>query len=323
MLYNLLVPIAPIKTTASYDGAWPWRTQNGIKDERGHTHQASNPLRFSPFHPLPDTVFGREGLSFAAGAQKAVVYPSIGLFGMMAGPTKHVIDENALSDPLLARLPVAPRVYFDFWASHYFRELPEGYLESNERNENLLTDPLLREYYDKLRNVTRGPVFRASRLADIWALNVGYRRLHEDYEKRRPIALSIRANHPRFQTDVGFRDDAAGVMRTTGRRGYLQYGPGVPLRARFYRARWIGVVGEAPNGQVGFVEIWNGGVRLDRQPVVFVSERLKDHRVAQIDFTLADDARAVEYRLYVNPEVKMTLERVELFSGVAIPDGGY
>jgi hypothetical protein len=324
VLYNLLIPIVPIKTTASYDGAWPWRTQNGIKDERGHTHQASNPLRFSPFQPLPDTVFGREGMSFAASTKKAVVYPSIGLFGMRAGPTKHVIDENALSDPLLARLPVAPRVYFDFWASHYFRELPEGYLESNERNENLLTDPQLHEYYDRVRNVTRGPVFRASRLADIWTLNVGYRRLHDDYEKRRPIALSIRANHPRFQTDVGFRDDASGVLRTTGRGGYLQYGPGIPLRARFYRVRWIGVVDEAPNGQVGFIEIWNGDARLDRQPVVSsAAGSTRDHHLVQLDFTLAEDARAVEYRFYVNPDVRMTLERVELFSGVSIPDSDH
>src|SRR6185295_7943900 len=50
VLYNLLVPIVPIKTTPSYDAAWPWRTQNGIKDERGHWHQISNPLTYSPFH---------------------------------------------------------------------------------------------------------------------------------------------------------------------------------------------------------------------------------------------------------------------------------
>ena len=30
-------------------------------------------------------------------------------------------------------------------------------------------------------------------------------------------------------------------------------------------------------------------------------------------------ARSVEYRFYINPDVQMTLERVELFSGLAIP----
>ena len=110
------MPIVPIKTTATYDAAWPWRTQNGIKDERGHWHQNSNLLRFAPFNALPDSPFGREGLSFGASEQQAAVYCCIGLYGLNAGPTKHVIDDNALSDPLLARLPVSPRVYFDFWA---------------------------------------------------------------------------------------------------------------------------------------------------------------------------------------------------------------
>lgn len=318
VLYNVFVPIVPIKTTATYDGAWPWRLQNGIKDERGHTHQGSNLLTFAPFRTLPDSPFAREGVSFGASEAHSSVYCCIGQYGLNAGPTKHVVDDNALSDPLLARLPVSPRVYFDFWASHYFRDLPDGYLESNERDQNLLTDPLLHEYYDKLRNVTRGSVFRTSRFRDIWSLNVGYRHLHEEYDKRRPIALSIPANHFRFQTDVGFRDDAAGVMRTTGRAGYLQYGPGIPLNPRFYRARWIGTIDNAPGGQVGFVEVWNAGVRLDRQPVAFM-EPAASKTIAQIDFTLHEPAREIEYRFFVNGNVKMTLERVELFSGLSIP----
>jgi arabinofuranosyltransferase len=317
VFYNLLVPIVPIKTTATYDGAWPWRSQNGIKDERGHTHQGSNLLTFAPFRRLPDSVFAREGLSFAASPAHSAIYCCIGEYGLNAGPAKHVIDENALSDPLLARLPVSPRVYFDFWTSHYFRDLPDGFIESTERDQNLLTDPILHEYYDKLRNVTRGPVFRASRLRDIWSLNLGYWRLHADYAKRRPIALSITANHFRFHTDVGFRDDVANVMRTTGRAGYLQYGPGIPLSPRFYRARWIGTIDAAPDGQLGFVEVWNGGVRLDRQPVALGTSGSR--LLAQMDFTLHEPARDVEYRFYVNGAVKMTLERVELFSGLAIP----
>jgi hypothetical protein len=104
LVRNVLVPIVPIKTTSSYDGAWPWRTQNGIKDERGHTHQVSNLLSFAPFHTLPDTPFGREGLSLGASDQKTVVYCCIGLYGLNAGPAKHIIDDNALSDPLLARV---------------------------------------------------------------------------------------------------------------------------------------------------------------------------------------------------------------------------
>ena len=316
--YNVLILSVPIKTTSTYDGAWPWRTQNGIKDERGHSHQGSNLLAFSAFHALPDSPFAREGLSFSASDQHASIYCCIGLYGLNAGPTKHVIDENALSDPLLARLPVSPRVYFDFWTSHYFRDLPEGYLESNERDQNLLTDPLLHAYYDRLRNVTRGSVWRLSRLTDIWALNFDYRHLHQDYEKRRPVALSIPANHDRFLSDVGLRDNGASVLRSTGRAGYLQYGPGIPLKAGFYRARWIATVDDAGDGALGFVEIWRDGERLDRQPVRLESAAAH-RRIAQIDFSLPSAARAIEYRFYVNAPVRMSLERVELYSGLAVP----
>jgi arabinofuranosyltransferase len=318
VLYNLLVPIVPIRSTASYESAWPWRTQNGIKDERGITHASSNLLGFAPFRPLTDSPFGREGISMEASERHAVVYCCIGLYGLNAGPTKHVIDENALSDPLLARLPVSPRLYFDFWASHYFRDLPEGYVESNERNQNLLTDPLLREYYDKLRNVTRGPVFRLSRLADIWTLNAGkYRNLHGMYEKRRPIRLSVRADHVRFSSDVGERDNRTGTLRSTGRPGYLQLGPGIPMKAGPYRARWIGTTDAAPGTEIGFVEVWNGGRRLDRKPVPAGAEGPRG--LAHLDFVLPDAARDLEYRFWVNSGVPVTLERVELFSAIAVP----
>lgn len=319
VLYNLLMPIVPIKTTATYDGAWPWRTQNGIKDERGHSHSGSNLLGFAPFRTVPDSPFGREGMSFGASDQKTAIYCCIGLYGLNAGPTKHVIDVNALADPLLARLPVSPRLYFDFWASHYFRDIPDGYLESNERNQNLLKDPLLHDYYDKLRNVTRGPLFRVSRLSDIWALNLGRdRQLDRQYEKRRPVELSFRADHDRFPTDVGDRDTRAGTLRATGRPGYLQLGPGIPMKAGAYRARWVGTV-EAPAGTaLGYVEVWNGGVRMDRQPALF-SGPSGQHQLAHLDFTIREDARRLDYRFWVNQGVPVTLERIELYSATAVP----
>ena len=321
VLYNLFIPIVPIKTTATYDAAWPWRTQNGIKDERGHWHQANNLLTFAPFRATPDSPFGREGLSFGASEQHAQVYCCIGLYGLNAGPDKHVIDDNALSDPLLARLPVSQRVYFDFWAGHYFREVPDGYVESVEHDKNVLADPLLHEYYEKIRNVTRGPVFRSSRLHDIWSLNTDYRGLKDAYEKRRAITLSYPANHPRFQTEAGWRDDRQSVMHTTGKQGYLQYGPGIPLPAKFYRARWIGVIDSPPGTKVGFVEIWDGDNRLDRQPVV-AGEPRKDRKIAQLDFQLKEPGRKVDYRFFVNAGVSLTLERVEVYSDLAIPGDG-
>ena len=62
------------------------------------------------------------------------------------------------------------------------------------------------------------------------------------YEQHRPVALSIRAANERFSPDAGDRDDVAGTIVSNGRAGYLQMGPGIPMKAGTYRARWIGTV---------------------------------------------------------------------------------
>ena len=320
IVYNVLVPIAPIKTTADYQAAWPWRTQNGIKDERGYYHQGTNLLFFSPFRQLPDFVWVREGTSFRSSEQKVTVQGSIGFYGLYAGPSKFLVDRNALSDPFLARLPVSPRYYFEFYAGHFFRDIPEGYLESVNADRNLVADPFLHDFYDRVRQVTRGPVFTGSRFKDILALNVGrYRSFHDVYAKRREVALSIRADNERFITDIGAREPTAGTLKASGRAGYLEYGPGIPARRGAYRARWLGVVEDAPGGKVGYVEVWSGpDQQIARQPVVLGAEK-PGHLLAEIEFRLPDDVRALEYRFYVNEGVRLTLERVELYSGGAIP----
>jgi arabinofuranosyltransferase len=112
--YTVIAPLAPVKTRANYpDGAWAWRLQNGIKDERGHYHQISNVLFYAPFRALPDHLWYREGISFRNSPEKVSVQGSIGFFGFAAGPTKYVIDGNARSDPLLARVPVSESLYFE------------------------------------------------------------------------------------------------------------------------------------------------------------------------------------------------------------------
>ena len=316
LLYNVLIPLVPAKTTAAYDAGWPWRSQNGIKDERGHYHRITNVLFFSPFRQLPDHTWMREGVSFRNGPDKVTVQGSIGFYGLMAGPDKHLVDRNALSDPLLARLPVSPRLYFEFFAGHYFRDIPEGYLESLDTGQNRLTEPLLQDYYGRLQRVVGGPLFTPSRLRDIWYLNAGEgRRFAERFEQRRPIELSIRAVNERFSTDVGEKDTAAGVIRSTGRAGYLQTGPGIPLKRGLYRARWVGVLTSSPgDGPLGFVDVWSGDHQLARREISVKDVRPDARHLAEITFALPEAATALEYRLWMNNRSAITLERVELFS---------
>ena len=314
--YNLVMPLVPIKTTSAYDGAWPWRTQNGIKDERGHYHQLTNVLFFSPFRRLPDHTWVREGLSFRNGPDKLTVQGSIGFYGFMAGPDKHVVDRNALSDPLLARLPVSPRLYFEFFIGHFFRDIPDGYLESIVSGQNHIADPMVHGYYDRLRNVVSGPLWTRSRMRDIWYLNAADgRRFAERYDAARPVALSIRANNERFVADAGEKDNAAGVIRSIGRSGYLQSGPGIPMKRGLYRARWVGTAANVPgDGAIGFVDVWDGERRIARLDITAKDVRADARLLAEVEFALPDPAVSLEYRLWVDGRAAITLERVELAS---------
>jgi len=322
LAYNLFMPIVPVKTTASYDAAWPWRSQNGIKDERGHYHQITNVFRYSPFHELPDHTWVREGLSFRNGREKVTVQGSIGFFGLAAGPEKHLVDRNALSDPLLARLPVSPRLYFEFYAGHYFRDIPDGYLETLESGTNRLADPALHQYYDRLNDVLRGPLFSAQRFKSVWYLNAGAgRQFAARYDRKRPIALSVRASNERFITDAGERDVAAGTIRSVGRAGYLQYGPGIPMKVGTYRARWVGAInGTPPAGPIGFVDVWAGDRQLAKREIL-AGEIASDSRLlAEIDFVLPEPTSHLEYRIWIDGKTSIVLERVELTSAGG-PDG--
>ncbi|MBM3123903.1 MAG: hypothetical protein FJZ87_02390 [Chloroflexi bacterium] len=106
----------------------------------------------------------------------------VGPLGMSAygyGPNVHVIDVNALADPLMARLPLIDPSQ---WRIGHFRHMiPDGYLETLESGENRITDPKIAEYYDKLTLLTRGDLWSRARLVAIWNLNTGrYDYLLED-----------------------------------------------------------------------------------------------------------------------------------------------
>ena len=313
VLYNLATPVAPVKVGPTYDAGWPWRTQNGVRDEHGHSHQGSNPLASAPFRQLPDHTWVREGLSFRNGPEKVTVQGSIGAYGLFAGPDKHLVDRNALSDPLLARLPVSPQLYFEFYSGHFFRDIPEGYLQSIESGQNRIADPMLHAYYDRLRRVLHDPLFGSARLRAIWYLNAGSgRHLAEDYEQQRAIALSIRASNERFLVDAGEKNDAAGTIKSIGRAGYLEFGPAIPVKHGSYRARWVGTVTGAPDGVFGFVDAWDGGTRIARQEVTGGSLRPDGRQIAELTFTLPKGSSSLDYRLWVDGRPAVTLERVEL-----------
>jgi arabinofuranosyltransferase len=95
----------------------------------------------------------------------------IGFFGYHAGPEIYIIDTHSLADPLRARLPVVgpSRV------GHYERVMPLGYEETiaSGFKENLIAEPHLNLYYEKLSLIIRGDLLAPGRLREILYFNLG------------------------------------------------------------------------------------------------------------------------------------------------------
>ncbi len=95
----------------------------------------------------------------------------LGFTGLAQGPSAHLIDNCALADPLLSKLPA--RDDPEWRIGHFERQLPEGYVESIDKNQNLLVDNKIKQYYDSIRIITRGPLYDMNRLREILKINLG------------------------------------------------------------------------------------------------------------------------------------------------------
>jgi arabinofuranosyltransferase len=157
----------PLASDSRVGGVEARRT--GIVDERAVYFPTWSIVRadrrtfISPDWPVNDGV-----------ARTPYVLDTCGLMGASGldwGPYAHLLDECALADPLLARLPA---IWNDAWRPGHFRRMvPHGYRESLRSGKNELADRSLAEYYDQLRAVTRGPIWSADRLRTIGRLYRG------------------------------------------------------------------------------------------------------------------------------------------------------
>ena len=99
------------------------------------------------------------------------VTETIGIMGFFAGPDIHIVDQLALADAFLARLPPDPEQ--PKRVGHVRRIIPDGYVKTLETGTNKLEDPDLALYYEKLTLVIRGELYEKQRWIEIWNLNSG------------------------------------------------------------------------------------------------------------------------------------------------------
>jgi arabinofuranosyltransferase len=103
-----------------------------------------------------------------------------GLLSCCMARQQRILDVYGLSEPLVARLPT-PDVRGGFRPAHIVKRLPQGLEASYISGHNELKDPQLRIYYDKIRLVSRAPLFSAARWTCIWELNVVQSRYDRPY----------------------------------------------------------------------------------------------------------------------------------------------
>jgi arabinofuranosyltransferase len=173
-LFSLATPEPPLLYNAgdSREETGPMGIFNGIEDGRFFNYQQTGLLTLTMSESMPRMGWAYEGREAREREYKVVARGPVGAFGYYAGPSVHIVDWFGIGDPLLARLPVDDPS--DWRIGHFYRSVPEGYIETLESGNLALRDPNLAAYYEKLSIVTRGKLFDASRLIEIWRLNTGY-----------------------------------------------------------------------------------------------------------------------------------------------------
>jgi hypothetical protein len=107
------------------------------------------------------------------------LFGAIGMLGYYA-PNVRFIDFHALTDPLLARLPI--RHPHAWRIGHFERAIPDGYIFSIRHGRIDQMHPSLAAYYAPLKLIVSGDLLDLERLKAIWNFNLGrYDHYKEDY----------------------------------------------------------------------------------------------------------------------------------------------
>jgi arabinofuranosyltransferase len=178
---GLSAPRPTVFSTAAYGSdIEPARViaATGITDERRFYYPQSGLLNAHRGVPMPNHKWVYMGDELRMKGERLFSTDAAGFIGYAAGPGVHFIDRYGLGDALLARLPAeAP------WrVGHYVRRVPDGYRESLESGRNLIRDPGVAAFYERIRLITEGPIWNRDRVRAIVRMNLGtYDRLIEAY----------------------------------------------------------------------------------------------------------------------------------------------
>lgn len=247
-----------------------------VTDERAIFHTWTGLFRDEHTEGPKGHPWVTEALAHVARGERVFPARSVGFVGYFCGPGVHIVDEFALSDPLLARLPAHPG-----WSpGHFERKVPAGYLETLVSGRNQLTIPIMAKRYDELWSILRAPLFDSARLRTILRWNLTRPRMYPaDYEVRR--------------ADLDMLGRAQGGERVTA-KGVLQTGEqGLDLRlSRPVEVQGFTIaVGADDRYQIllrrGKKTLWQGWV----EPTQRKRKYLASHTVHLVGGVLVDSVR--------------------------------
>jgi arabinofuranosyltransferase len=141
----------------------------GITDERRYYYPQSGLLNVRRSAPMPNHKWLYMGLDAKARGDRVLTTDAAGFIGYAAGPGVYFVDKYGLGDPLIARLPAKS----PWRIGHFERRVPEGYLQTLETGQNVIRDPEIALYYEKLRIITEQPIWSRRRLRTIVQMNLG------------------------------------------------------------------------------------------------------------------------------------------------------
>ncbi len=159
--------------TTKNNKGWDGHQNNaGVSDERGFYFHGTGLVYARPGKIMPDHHWRLRGLKAREDKVRVTIEGSIGMFGLYAGAGVHIIDPLALSDPLLAHLPMQREPGVAWRPGHYIRVIPPEYPKAAVGQDSL-RDPDLRRFYEVIQLITRGPLFSWARWEAIWGLHTG------------------------------------------------------------------------------------------------------------------------------------------------------
>ena len=170
-LYLVLYPHTPFNSPFNYKNQV---IEMGIADERGFYFDELSLVQYCIRNRednfFPEHRWAKSGYKEKESQYRVIVTRNVGMFGYYSGIEKIIIDPLALTDPLLARLPVTGK-----WRiGHFVRTVPDGYIDSLMNGNESIVNPQVNEFYKKLRIVTQNEeLFTLERLKTIALFNVG------------------------------------------------------------------------------------------------------------------------------------------------------